>query len=111
MLCEEDTWQDLWVAQLFRQHMVISLPDPHSVWYILGVRAHSLALMELTPSDDDARVWQIHPRREAIRPYVPVTSIHEYRCHDYTLGLKFTKKGCRVDVRLQSVDGMHLSYY
>ena len=67
--CDEAQWDDLWLAQLLRQHMVVSKSDAASAWYIVGVRSHSVAMMELQCDDlgpEGGLVWHLDPRSDAM---------------------------------------------
>ena len=111
--CPKDKWPDLWLAGLMRQHMVISKPDKNQVWYIVGVRPHSVVLLELEclDKDGDGLVWHLHPRRDAFRLWTPITDMGEYRCHSHTLLLRFSPKAAKVCVQLDDRGGQSMAGY
>ena len=106
MNCDEDRWSNLWVASLFRRHTVITKPGVRRAWYVVGVRSHSVALLELDGDDDaDGLTWHINPHRQAVQVWVPITDLEEYRCHKHCLELQFTRKKAKVCVVLTSQEG------
>ena len=104
-----DSWNNLWVASLFKEGMLISRGDDDKREYYVVVSAFSHMLLVLqtvivdapdedtsdedTPDEDPPR---IRARLEAdvkLVKTLPVTSFDDFQCHDYELELITNGKG------------------
>ena len=105
---EDEQWGNLWMVCLLRAHMVSSNGISGKVLYVLGARAHSVALMELSNKDGSYQ-WAIDPSEAAMRCCVPVTSLDQFRVHEYTLHLSFHNAGVRVGIELVDLGGQTMA--
>ena len=104
-----DSWNNLWVASLFKEGMLISRgdDDKREYYVVVGAFSHMLLVLQTvivdapdedtsdedTPDEDPPR---IRARLEADVKHVktlPVTSFDDFQCHDYELELITNGKG------------------
>ena len=89
---DEDKWDNLWMSNLLRRHMVVRKQESGVLYYVVSARATTISLLELQPTDDEL-LWVLKPTREALKCWVTVTSLDEYRCHGHTLELHYESRG------------------
>ena len=110
--CPEGNWDKLWFAKLFKPHMVIRKASHDEVYYVIGARSHSVALMKLTHQAMDGRdAWRIEPTMGAFDFWTTITDMGEYKCHDYKYDLVFERKQVGVYVVLDDSAGVSLLAY
>ena len=84
MLAPSASWDSLWLASLVKPHTVLLNVDSGVFVYVIVAAKHILHVCELKPFRHG---WMTFGRDAGSFTYVCVTSLSQYVCWDYGLGL------------------------